>query len=196
MIKLLKYRAALLSVLFGLFGRALSQLLVIEEMSWYYTALASLIALVVNLLVSFMLKGRWSRQMKNNTKIICLLLFIGLILTSYLHTRHYIMGTFAYKDYQGQLSYHVKGDELTQVAQKFLQEHPYIESDTDLVQEGFGSPAEKDKIWKPDSIQKMILKLITSYSLVVIFFVSLISVLLEVLMGHYGKTTHKTLEAV
>lgn len=194
MIKLLRYRAALLMVLFGLFGGAISQLLVIDEMTWYYTALASIIALVVNLLVSFLLKGRWSSRMKNHTKIVSILLFLALIWTIYAHTKSFIEGTFPFRDYDGQTSYHVKGNEYTHVAQEFKNTHPYIQSDADLIREGFGSPEEKYKAWTEESINENKLRLITSYSLIIIFFVSLISILIEVLMGRYGRTTEKSLE--
>ncbi|MEX2591938.1 MAG: hypothetical protein WD426_04130 [Anditalea sp.] len=195
MIKLLRYRAALLTVLFGLFGGALSQLLVIDEMTWYYTALASIIALVVNLLVSFLLKGRWSTRMKNHTKIASILLFLALIATIYAHTKYFIEGTFSYRGYDDQISYYVKGNEYTYVAQEFKKANPYIQSDADLIREGFGSPEEKYKAWTEQSINENKLGLISTYSLIIIFFVSLISILIEVLMGRYGKTTEKTFES-
>jgi hypothetical protein len=195
MIKLLQYRAALLSVLFGLFGSALSQLLVIDELTWYYTALASILALVVNLLVSFMLKGRWSRSRRDYTKVACILFFLCLIATVYTHTRHFMAGTFPYRDYEDKVSYYVKGNEYTYYAKKFKESHPYIESDADLIREGFGSPAEKDKVWTTQSINRTMLRLISSYSLIVIFFVGIISILLEVLMGRYGKHTAASFES-
>src|SRR5690554_7811315 len=108
MIKLLRYRAALITVLFGLFGGVISKLLVIDEMTWYYTALASIIGLVVNLLVSFLLKGRWSKKMRNHTKIACVLIFVALLMTVFIHTKYFIEGTFAYRDYADQVSYYVK----------------------------------------------------------------------------------------
>ena len=196
MIKILEYRAAFITVLFGLFGSALSKLLVIDEMTWYYTALASLIGLVVNLLVAFLLKGRWDRGMKNYTKIVCILFFLGLIITVFMHTKYYIECTFSYSGYDDKLEYYVKGSEYTAVAKQFKQENPHIVSDADLIREGFGSPLEKDKAWTEESINTNKLRLITSYSLIVIFFVGIISVLLEVLMSHYHKSTTKTLGPV
>ncbi|MXV50321.1 hypothetical protein GS399_05000 [Pedobacter sp. HMF7647] len=192
MIKLLKYRAALISIMFGLFGGALSKLLDIDEMAGYYTALASLIALVVSLLISFLLKGTWKRAVRNNVKIISIVLFFGLIVTIYMHTKYFIECTFQYKDFDGHKSYYVNGSEYTEQAKKFKRNNPQIQSDDDLIREGFGSPAEKSKVWTPDSIQKNVLKLITSYSLLVIFFVSIISILLEVLTLHYGRSTAKS----
>lgn len=196
MIKLLQYRAALLAVLFGLFGGAISKLLVIEELTGYYTALASVIALVVNLLVSFMLKGRWSTKLKNNVKKICLFMFIGLVGFLYMHTKYFIEYTFPYADFENNIGYYVKGSEYTRTAKIFKEQHPYIESDGDLVREGFWSPEEKGKVWTQDSIDKNWLRLILSYSLVVIFFVGLISILIEVLVSQYGKSTEKLLEPI
>lgn len=196
MIKLLQYRAALLAVMLGLFGGAISKLLVIDELTGYYTALASIIALVVNLLVSFLLKGRWNTKLKNNIKKICLALFIVLVGFFYMHTKHFIEYTFPYSDFENNVSYHVKGREYTFAAKKFKEEHPYIVSDADLVREGFGSPDEKGKIWTQESIDKNWLSLVLSYSLVVIFFVGLVSVLIEVLISQYGKSTEKLLEQI
>lgn len=196
MIKLLQYRAALLTVLFGLFGGAISKLLVIEEMTWYYTSLASIIALVVNLLVSFLLKGRWNKTRKNYIKVTSVLFFIALITTLFLHTKYFIEGTFPYKGYDDKVSYYVKGNEYTSIAKQFKGERPDIESDADLIREGFGSPAEKDKVWTAQSINANMLKLISTYSLIIIFFVSLISMLIEVLMGPYGKSTGKSIESI
>lgn len=196
MIKLLKYRAALLTVMFGLFGGAISKLLVIDEMTGYYTALASIIALVVNLLVSFLLKGRWNTRLKNNIKIICFALFIALVGFLYMHTKYFIENTFPYSDFENNVSYHVKGSEYTLAAKKFKAEHQYIESDADLVREGFGSPEEKGKVWTQESIDKNWLRLVLSYSLIVIFFVGLVSVLIEVLISQYGKSTEKLLEPI
>ncbi|MBD8489938.1 hypothetical protein IFO69_14370 [Echinicola sp. CAU 1574] len=196
MIKLLKYRAALLGVLFGLFGGAISQLLAIEEMTLYYTALASIIGLVVNLMVSFMLKGRWSTKMKNTIKVVCVILFVGLVATLFLHTKFFIEGTFSYSDFEDKVSYYIKGSEYTNVAKKFKEENPYVESDEDLISEGFGSPEERDKVWTQESINRNWMRLLTTYSLIIIFFVALVSILIEVLMGKYGKTTSKMIETV
>ncbi|MBC7913121.1 MAG: hypothetical protein H7Y07_03265 [Pyrinomonadaceae bacterium] len=192
MINLLKYRAALIGIMFGLFGGGLSKLLVIDEMSGYYTALSSLLALIISLLISFLLKGRWNRHVRNNIKIISIVLFAGFIYSIYLHTILFTEGTFRFKSFEGNTSYYVKGDVYTFVALAFKKNNPQIISDEDLVREGFESPDEKGKIWTPKSIRKSLIKLISSYSLVVISFVSIISILMEVLIGHYKHSTLKT----
>ncbi|WP_026968065.1 hypothetical protein [Algoriphagus terrigena] len=196
MISLLKYRAALIAVIFGLFGGAISHLLKIEELTFYYTALASIIALVVNLMVSFLLKGKWNTHTKYSLKAVCLFLFAGLILILYTHTRYFLEGTFPYKNFEGQVSYYIKGTDYTPIAKDFKKENPYIQSDEDLMREGFGSPDEKDKVWTQDSINKVWMKLITSYCLVVILFVALVSVLIEILMTKYGKSTKRLIEEI
>lgn len=196
MISLLKYRAALIALIFGLFGGAISYLLKIEELAFYYTALATLIALVVNLMVSFMLKGKWNTHTRYSVKAVCLFLFAGLILILYTHTRYFLEGTFPYRDFEGQVSYYIKGTEYTPVAKDFKLENPYIQSDEDLIREGFGSPDEKDKVWTQESINNVWLKLITSYSLIVILFVALISILIEILMSKYGRSTKKLMEEI
>lgn len=195
MIKLLKYRAALLGVLFGLFGNGLSQLFMIDEMTLYYTALASLLALVVNLLISFLLKDRWNKAMRNRVKVASVVLFFGLIASVYMHTKYFIECTFPYEDFDGKVSYYIKGDQYTDVGQKAKRKHPNIQSDADLMREAFVSPDNKDVVWTEDSIGKNTLKLITSYTVFVLVFVSIVSILTEVLVGRYGKTTTKTMES-
>ncbi len=193
MILLLKYRAGLIAILFGLFGGGLSKLLSLEEMSFYYTALAFIIALVVNLLISFLLKGKWNTHVKYSVKAVSVFLFVALIITLYGHTSFFIRGTFAYTNFENQVSYYIKGDEYTPLAKKFIQENPYIQSDEDLIREGFGSPDEKDKVWTQASIDSNWMKLISTYCLIVILFVALISILLEVLISKYGKSTKKVM---
>ncbi|WP_194973115.1 hypothetical protein [Aquiflexum lacus] len=195
MIKLLKYRAALIGVLFGLFGGGLANLLAIEEMALYYTSLATMIALVVNLLVSFLLKGKWNLKIRNQLKYISVGLFFSLIVILITHTKFFLEGTFSYSDFDNNTSYHIKGSEYTQLAKKFKLENPYIESDNDLIREGFGSPEEKGKVWTQDSINQSWLKLLITYSLMVVFFVGLISILIEILMSKYEKTTRKSIES-
>jgi hypothetical protein len=195
MIKLLKYRAALISAMFALFGSALTNLLVVKEMGWYYTGLAALIALVVNLLVAFLLKGKWSIHFRNNIKAIAFLLFLGMLFTVYLHTKYFLECTFQHEEYNGEGGYYIKGDVYTKAALQYKAENPFIVSDEELVEKGF-SVADKDKVWTPDSIKGNTLKLISSYSFCVIFFVGIISILLEVLIGHYGRTTIRTMEPV
>ncbi|WP_373398621.1 hypothetical protein V8V91_02540 [Algoriphagus halophilus] len=191
MIILLKYRALFIGLLFGLFGGALTKLLAIDELAFYYTALASIIAIVVNLMVSFMLKGKWNTHVKYSVKAVCIFLFLALIIALYSHTNYFLRGTFPYRDFEDQVSYYIKGNEYTPIAKKFIEENPYIQSDEDLIREGFGSPDEKDKVWTQTSINSNWMKLLTSYSLVIMFFVALVSVLLEILISKYGKSTKK-----
>ncbi|MDN3687452.1 hypothetical protein [Cyclobacterium jeungdonense] len=196
MIKLLQYRAALVTVMFGLFGGAISNFLVIEEYSWIYFGLASILGLTVNLLVSFLLKSRWSKGIKNNIKMVCIFLFTAMVVNLYMHTKFFLERTFAYRDFNNEVTYYVKGTEYTSLAKAFKLANPQIESDADLIMEGFGSPLEKGKVWTEASIIESWLKLISSYALFIIFFVALISILIEVLMGQYGKTTAKSMEII
>lgn len=192
----MQYRAALVTVMFGLFGGAISNFLVIEEYSWIYFGIASILGLTVNLLVSFLLKSRWSTGIKNNIKIVCIFLFTALVVNLYMHTKFFLERTFAYKDFNNEVTYYVKGTEYTHLAKEFKLANPQIESDADLIMEGFGSPLEKGKVWTEASIIDSWLKLISSYALFIIFFVALISVLIEVLMGQYGKSTAKSMEII
>lgn len=196
MIRLLQYRAALVTVMFGLFGGAISNWLVIEEYSWLYFGIASILGLTVNLLVAFLLKSKWSKGIKNNIKLVCIFLFTALVVNLYMHTKFFLERTFAYKNFDDEVVYYVKGTEYTPLAKAFKLANPEIVSDADLIMEGFGSPLEKGKVWTEASIIESWLKLISSYALFIIFFVGLVSVLIEVLTGQYGKSTAKSIEKI
>jgi hypothetical protein len=122
-------------------------------------------------------------------------LFFGLIASVYLHTKYFIECTFPYEDFDGKVSYYIKGDAYSPLAKEFKRTHPAIQSDADLIREGFESPKYKGKVWTPESVQKNTLKLISSYTVFVLVFVSIVSILTEVLVGRYGKTTTKTMES-
>ncbi len=193
--KLLKARVLVITALFGLFGFALPKLLEMDELQSYYNALTPLLALVVSFLISFMLKAKWSIKLRNTLKMISVLVFVLLLGIVFLHTHLYIKDTFRYSDFEGNVgTYYVKGNVYTARAKQFLSEHPEFESDSELVKEGFGGPEGKNLVWTQESINNNILWLITSYSLLVIILVALLSMILEILVLNYSKSNKKLME--
>lgn len=188
MLVLLKLRVAFITLLFGLFGSALSLLLKIDELKNYYPALAALIALCVSFLISFLLKNKWNISFRNKIKKIAFLLFVLFLISSFIHTYFFINSVFKYKDFSGNISYYVKGSEYTQAAIKCRKEHPNISSDAAMIVNCFESPEEKTEAWTEESINRNTLLLIISYCFVIIFFVGTISLLTEVLASKYSKS--------
>ncbi|MBK9984827.1 MAG: hypothetical protein IPP15_21100 [Saprospiraceae bacterium] len=191
--KTLTIRVALITAMFGLFGGALVKLLKIDELQEYYYALTPLLALIVSFIISFLLNGKRTVKMRNKLRVISVVAFVGLLLMLFFHTRMYLSSTFRAKDFDDTVGFYVKGNDhsYTTVALKFKAEHPSITSDADLITEGFGGPDGKSSAWTQESIDNNILWLITSYSLVIILFVALLTMLLEILTKKESQNPKK-----
>lgn len=188
MIAILKYRILFITVLFGAFGGALSLLLKIEELKKYYPSLAVLIALIVTLLISFLIKAKWGTRYRNKLKIISVILFFLFLGTAFLHTFYIIDRTFEYREFDT-VSRFVKG-EYSDAAKVFKKAHPN-QTDKEALYNEFGGTSGIDIYWTKDSINKNILRLIISYCCIVMFFVACVSLLAEILAAKYGKSTKK-----
>ena len=189
MVTILKYRVAFITLLFGLFGGALSLLLKVDELQNYYPSLAMLIALSISLLISFLIKAKWNVSFRNTLKKVATILFLLFLVAAFFHTYFLINSVFKYKDFDHNTSLYVKGSELTAAAIKCRKDHPTITSDAAMMTTCFEGPESKADAWTQDSINNNIMKLIISYCMVILFFVSTISLLAEVLSSKYTKTT-------
>ncbi|MFZ1675786.1 MAG: hypothetical protein WAT91_00855 [Saprospiraceae bacterium] len=191
--KTLTIRAALITAMFGLFGGALVKLLKIDELQEYYYALTPLLALIVSFIISFLLNGKRTVKMRNKLRVISVVAFVGLLIMLFFHTRMYLSSTFRAKDFDDTVGFYVKGNDhsYTPAALKFKAEHPSITSDADLITEGFGGPDGKSSAWTQESIDNNILWLITSYSLVIILFVAILTMMLEILTKKESQTAKK-----
>lgn len=178
-------RVIFITLLFGLFGSALSYLLKIDELQSYYPGLASLIALCVSLLISFLIKGKWTTAFRNKIKGVAAILFTLFIIAALLHTYFFINSVFKYEDFNGNVSYYVKGNVYTQAALKCRKQHPEINSDAAMMVSCFESPEQKTEAWTEESINNNVFKLIISYCAVIIFFVATVSSLTEILASKY-----------
>jgi hypothetical protein len=188
MITILKYRILFITILFGAFGGALSLLLKIEDLKNYYPSLAFLIALIVTLLISFLIKARWRTEFRNKLKIASVILFLLFLGASFLHTYFIIDRTFEYREFDD-VNRFVKG-EYSAAALTFKKDHPNVKDEEALNKE-FGGTSGIDIYWTKESINKNILLLIISYCCLVMFFVASVSLLTEVLSSKYGKSTKK-----
>lgn len=198
MVKLLKYRAYFITVVFGLFGMGLSTLLRIDELKFLYTSIALLISLVISLMVSFFLKLKRNTKTKNRLKLISLVLFLFLLTVFFLFIQAYNTRTFSYHDNEAStLTYYVKGKTLQpmskQYSQLYLDQKKEYISDEKLVAK-FGGPLKADQVWTSDSIKSNRMYLIVTYIIVVLFFVSLVCMLTEILVLWYPKSTARSTE--
>lgn len=198
MIKLVKYRAALITVLFGLFGAGLSSLLKIDDLKTIYTAISLLISLVISLLVSFLLKLKKTKKTRNNIKLISLFLMLFLLVSIFMYIKAYNTRTFSYRDNNTrELTYYVKGTELQPkavfISDMYLKQEGKRISDEVLVLK-FGGPLHADDAWTPDTIKSNRFYLIVNYICIIIFFVSIVCLLIEVLVVWYPKSTAKAIE--
>ena len=184
MVTFLKLRVVFITLLFGLFGGALSYLLKIDEMQSYYSSLAALIV-CVTLMISFLIKAKWTIAFRNKMKKVAALLFSLFLIAALIHTYLFINSVFKYRDFNGDVSYYVKGRVYTEAAIKCRKDHPKITSDAAMMVACFESPEEKTEAWTEESINNNIFLLITSYCLVIIFFVGTVSLLTEILASKY-----------
>lgn len=188
MIKILNNRVTYITLIFGLFGGALSLLLKIEDMKAYYPALASLIALLVSLLVSLLIKGKRGPAQRKLFKWLAALLFFLFLACAIIHTNFIINKTFDYHEFD-QMSRYVKGDYST-AGLGAKQRYPTL-TDEQILYKKMGGPDGISVYWTASSINHNIFLLIISYCGVIIFFVASITFLTEVLAEQDKKKSRK-----
>ncbi len=187
-IEILNNRVTYITLIFGLFGGALSLLLKIEDMKTYYPALASLIALLVSLLVSLLIKGKKGPAQRRLFKILAALLFFLFLVCAILHTNFIIKKTFEYHEFD-QMSRYVKGD-YSPAALAAKQKYPML-TDEQILYQKMGGPDGISVYWTAASIDNNVFLLIISYCGVIIFFVASITFLTEVLAEQEQKKPRK-----
>lgn len=177
----LQARVIVITLLFTIFGQGLTRLLKIDEMASYYEALAPLLALVISLLISLLIKGRKTKTLARKIRIASVILFGCLLIAVALYTQLFIKSTFKFAGFDDSYAYYVKGNSgaYTRIALDFKQKHPEISSDDDLIREGFGGPVNKSKVWTENAIQQNLQYLIFGYCIVVMLFAGIISLLCE-----------------
>ena len=190
MIKLIKYRIAIITLLFGVFGKALSSILGIQDLQVQYIGIACLIAFIINLLTSFLLKRTWKKKVRSVLQIISLLLFLMLIISIAFHIYYFQEHTFAYYGFKDEKSLYIKGDEYTRLGDSLKAAHPYAQ-DGDLLKCCLGGPQGASTLWVPSTITMNTLILLASYGCIIIFFSFLVSMLVEILSLKYPVTSMK-----
>jgi len=194
MLKLLKSRVVLVTALFAAFGGALSKLLKIDEMEGYYVALTSLIALLTTLLISFLLKGVWSKKRKKTLQIILSITSVLFIISALYHTNVFLTKTISYHHPKDRpASYLVKGKNYSVEGVRRKALYPDY-NDDEILYQALGGPTGKTHLWDQSDINANTFALITSYVLLVIFFSGSTFALLEILSSQYAKSTARNIE--
>jgi hypothetical protein len=177
-IKVLNNRVTYITLIFGLFGGALSLLLKIQDMKTYYPALASLLALVVSLLVSLLIKGKRNPRIRNTFKFIAAVLFVLFVGCAIVHTNYIIKKTFEYHEFD-EMNRYVIGD-YSDAGLNMKRKYPML-TDEQILYQKMGGPDGIAIFWNKSSIDNNIFILIISYCGVIIFFVASVTFLTELL---------------
>ena len=121
-IKFINGQAVIVTLIFGLFGGALTKFLGIAELSLRYMSIASLLGLVLILLINLLLKVSKKASVKLILKLIAILLFVGLIISFFRFDRIFGDATFEYTDIDSVKSNFIKGTDkgLQRSASEFL----------------------------------------------------------------------------
>jgi hypothetical protein len=177
-LQVLNNRVTYITVIFGLFGGALSLLLKVEEMKNFYPALSTLIALLVSLLVSLLIKGKRDKRSKDRLKISAVLLFLLFLVCAAFHTRYVINQTFEYHEFD-KVNRYVKG-EYSDSGLAAKKKYPML-NDEQILYQIMGGTDGIENYWTRTSIDNNILWLILTYCGLVMFFVACITLLTEIL---------------
>lgn len=183
-LKVLNNRVTYITVLFGLFGGGLSLLLKIEDMKTYYPALASLIALVISLLVSLLIKGKRDRKSRNRFRISAVILFLLFLGFAAIHTKYVITKTFEYHEFD-EVNRYVKGV-YSDTAIALKKNFPQLSDEKMLYQKMSGVDSIK-QYWTPESVDANLFILIATYSGLVLCFVAVITLMTEILAEEEGR---------
>ncbi len=191
MLSILKSRVVLVTALFAAFGGGLSLLLKIDEMQSYYIALSSLVAFLISLLLSFLLRGTFKKKQKQMLKIILSVGFVCFIVAALYHTNLFLNATSPYRFPPGTTSYLVRADDYSINGKTYKGKYPSL-ADDQILYMHLGGSGGKTFLWEQRDINSNTFKLITSYIILLIFFAGTVFALLEILALYYAPSVRKT----
>jgi len=186
MITFLKYRIAVVTLFFTAFGGAMAKIFNVDELTTRYLGFSFLIALIINLLVSFLLKGPWNTMIRKKAQLISVVLTVFLIAAFVVHVGTYEGRVFRYRVFDGD-TYLVKGDAYSWLGDSLHRAKPTFTSGDIL--NYLGGPSQNSLLWEETSLIRNRILLVGTFIAVVIFFSSVASLLLEVLTTRYNKKT-------
>lgn len=188
MIAFLKYRIAVVTIFFTAFGGAMAKIFEVDELAARYLGFSFLIAVVMNLLVSFLLKGEWNVGIRKKTQRIAIILFVLLIASFAVHVTAYEGRVFRYHVFDGD-TYLVKGDRYTPLGDSLQRSKPTF-TPGDILNH-LGGPSQNSLLWDNDSLVHNRIILVGTFVMVVIFFSAIASLLLEILTIRYRRRPNR-----
>jgi|GEM_PF-4148568 len=181
--RLIKYRVGIITLLFSAFGGALAKSLDLYELTTMYIFLATLIAFVVNLLVSLFIQGLpdepKNRRMVKLVAVVLFLLFLG---ATAVHINYFVRFTYAYEGYEHKKLNLIKGDTHDTSYINLAKQHPGL--DEGKILDGMGGPGQNYSIWDRDGYNRHKLSMIYAYCAMALFFVALVSLVVEYLVTY------------
>jgi heme/copper-type cytochrome/quinol oxidase subunit 2 len=203
--KFLNYRIVFITILFAAFGGILSSIMDIESIGkWSYAAIASLIALVTSLFISFLLKGNW-KKMHKSVQWISTLLFILFLISCFVFIWLFrFQLTFEMKEFDNsktpadtsgiaatKMVRYIKGTHYTTNALNYIKDNPGAEKNPEELVNSFGGSRYIESVWDPESRNHAQFYLMLCYCVFVLLFVANVSLLCEVLVTKYKNKTPK-----
>ena len=200
----LKYRIQFITIIFAAFGGILSFIMDINSIQpWSYAAIASIIALVTSLLISLLLKGKWTKQMRKRVRGVSIVLFILFLFSCFLFLWLFrFQLTFEMKEInafhtssdssginQPKIVRYVKGVYYTPEARKYLIDNPGEDINPSNMVKAFGGSSQIDLVWDKRSRDLAQFYLFLSYCAFLVFSVANISLICEVLVTKYSDKT-------
>ncbi|MEO8416977.1 MAG: toll/interleukin-1 receptor domain-containing protein [Ginsengibacter sp.] len=185
--KILRYRTMLTVVVFTLLVAAVTGIFGIRSLRIQYIALSGSTLLVTSMLVLSLLKSKLRYKIKSRLQLISILLFVLFVGALAFHIYYFQSNTFLYTGFGGKAAYYIKGNNFMPLGDSLRTAHPYM-TEADLLKKFLGGPGHANSLWVPASIISAKVKIIYSYTIVIIFFSLFISVLVELLAIKY-KTT-------
>ncbi len=177
---LIRYRVLIIAAFFALVGIALSVLVKVEELRWYYISLAPLLAVLVGFLILFLLKKESSKRILGKLKSIAVAFFAAFIIGLFFYISLFNRSTFQFVHANGKATYHIKGNKTSysEAALAFKKQNPGI-SDDELIRLGFVNPDNKKWAWSEDSIKKNSLSLVIGYCILIVLLAAFLSFISE-----------------
>jgi hypothetical protein len=193
---LLKYRWPINVIFFAGLGLALSFIIKLDELKWYYIAGTPLMALVVGLINYFFTDTAWNKRIREKANGISLILACLFFIAFFLHLQVYNSGTFRYQNVNHITRTYIKGYTYNPIAQKYRTAHSEINSDAQLLYEAFGGIEGKTDVWTEESIQQTTLHFMISYAGAILLLSALMSWILGVAYEKKYTDPKKALESI
>lgn len=180
--KFLSQRLDLTGIITSLIGGvAIDQFMRLENYRSYYV-FAPVLTLIISLIISFFLKGKFTEVIKKQLKIFSVICFVGLAVSCYLFFSSYTDNSFSYHQPDGTTKQYLKGTELTKDAADYRSTGYF--TDEELVKD-FEGPANIEAVWEVKTINNNKKIIFVEYFFFILFASVLIYTMLEILTTKY-----------